>query len=536
MSKQSSQSKMIETRESYQPLLNRSTPPSPGRRKKQAEMASYGTLKGEALLHADDSASSKQINGVVAHGNGGLSATPQSVDPGQYGEYQQPLHKIPEIPVQQSTNGINGGLPPAIPLRRRADSSGDRSIGELSTVSGMSGHSRLHRSFSDVLDGAGNSLSRRSRSPKPPRSHSPTPNAAPFIANGNNGNQGNVLPAGHPLHQRRSSDERSYSSRHRRTHSYDVPSKKLSRGSSSNSLYSLNSVNSQGSMNSETVKLLPDPRWGGGSGGGRARSGSGGSRARSFSGGSGMNGSLSYIGNVSYSTDSLEGKQHQVGYGSIASSSAKEVIMNGNMNGGAAEQRDQRDRGHRRTNSEMSTSTFASAASIDQSAEPVMTDMRKSALFKGLTNKGVLKLQLPKDNFRMLSDRDLESGCVYKRALVDNEDDYFQDYHITTGDDAAAIGSVPILPTTSDCQCPCTSCENYNGRRKQLPPSYYVMAVDSDIYRRMLDEVAESMNMPCKLFYCGHHADVDYPSIGIAWVGVIIILSIMLWATWTVDG
>ncbi len=62
---------------------------------------------------------------------------------------------------------------------------------------------------------------------------------------------------------------------------------------------------------------------------------------------------------------------------------------------------------HRRNNSEISTSTYASVASIDKSVDPVMTDMTKSSMFKGLTNEGVVKMQLPKDNFRLLSDRDL---------------------------------------------------------------------------------------------------------------------------------
>ena len=65
---------------------------------------------------------------------------------------------------------------------------------------------------------------------------------------------------------------------------------------------------------------------------------------------------------------------------------------------------------------------------------------------------------------------------------------------------------------------------------------YYVMAVDSDIYRRMFDEVSESMNMPCGLFYCGHHEDVDYPNIGIAVAGVAFVFLLMIWATIFVDG
>ena len=102
---------------------------------------------------------------------------------------------------------------------------------------------------------------------------------------------------------------------------------------------------------------------------------------------------------------------------------------------------------------------------------------------------------------------------MYRRALVENEDDYFRDYHTTIDD---GFEHTPFPP--------------------QLPPSYYVMAVGSDIYRRMFDEVAESTNMPCGLFYFGHHADVEYPNITIAIVGVMIVLLLMLWATIYVDG
>mmetsp|Transcript_6545 Transcript_6545/g.14795 ORF Transcript_6545/g.14795 Transcript_6545/m.14795 type:complete len:520 (-) Transcript_6545:237-1796(-) len=519
---------MIETRESFQPLLKPGR--SSRRKKQQTELASYGTLKGEALLHADDS---NQIDGV-SHGHDGVLSTPQSVEPGQFSEYMQPLSTIPVQQPSSSSNGVSPlssvGLPPAIPLRHRADSSGDRSISEFSAVSRASGqrNSRLRRSSSDGFDVlGGNSFSptyyanppkpsRRSNSPKPPRSKSPTPNAGyPFMPNGasmNNYQQGNTQYNGNPLQQRRTSEE--ISNRHRRTHSYDVPRDPLRRGSSSASLYSLNS---QGSMNSETLKLLPDPRWGGGSGG---------ARSRSFSGGSHNN--TAKIG--SYSTDSGD---RRVGYGSVGSVnnvSPKEVIMNGSINGSMNGTNAEPPR-HRRTNSEISTSTFASGVSIDQSVEPVMTDMTKSALFKGVTNKGVVKLQLPKDNFRLLSDCDLESGCVYKRALVDNEDDYFQDYHTTINDTVESA-----FHPTSECKCTCTNCQRCHSRRKQLPPSYYIMSVSSDIYRRMFDEVSESMNMPCGLFYCGHHEDVDYPNIGIAVVGVVIIFAVMLWATIYVDG
>jgi len=52
----------------------------------------------------------------------------------------------------------------------------------------------------------------------------------------------------------------------------------------------------------------------------------------------------------------------------------------------------------------------------------------------------------------------------------------------------------------------------------------------------MFDEVSESLNMPCGLFYCGHHEDVDYPNIGIAVAGVAFVFLLMIWATIFVDG
>ena len=217
-------------------------------------------------------------------------------------------------------------------------------------------------------------------------------------------------------------------------------------------------------MNSEQMKLLPDPRWGGGSGGSRTRSYSGdraGQSSQSIqiagvqqmnNNGVGMSYSseeysstrrtTSYSSDLkttmgiagSYSNDSQEQQQPQQvevtskllysnnnnnvgGYGSIVnnnSSGAKEVISDMMMmNHGGEMQPLVRGNYHRRSNSEVSVSTYASGVSIDRSVEPVMTDMTKSAMFKGVTNKGVVKLQLPKDNFRLLSDRDLGEYCMF---------------------------------------------------------------------------------------------------------------------------
>eukprot|EP00970_Alexandrium_tamarense_P019950 scaffold14671_cov228-Alexandrium_tamarense.AAC.2 len=62
------------------------------------------------------------------------------------------------------------------------------------------------------------------------------------------------------------------------------------------------------------------------------------------------------------------------------------------------------------------------------------------------------------------------------------------------------------------------------------------MAVNSDIYRRIFDEVSESKNMPCGLFFCGHHEDVRYPSILIAVLVVASVFIAMVIATFYVKS
>ena len=127
-------------------------------RQTSAPPSSYGTLMGESLLHADNdadgTASNKPIinNGYQNNNNRPSSSTPQSFEQPPRGkfEYTQPLNNHP-IPVQQAAqqqqyhqqqyNSNNNaipppqpinvnGIPPAIPMQRRVDSSGDRSIGE----------------------------------------------------------------------------------------------------------------------------------------------------------------------------------------------------------------------------------------------------------------------------------------------------------------------------------------------------------------------------------------------------------------------
>lgn len=138
--------------------------------------------------------------------------------------------------------------------------------------------------------------------------------------------------------------------------------------------------------------------------------------------------------------------------------------------------------------------------------------MAKSALFKGVTETGRIRLQLPKDSFRILMDCSLETGSVYKRKLVDNEDDCFVEFY--TDDDDNPVPS----------------------EQRLLPPDLYVMAVDSTLYRRMLDEVIQSRSMPCGTFFCGHHEDVRHPDITLAVIGVALLMMLLIAVTYAYGG
>ena len=121
------------------------------------------------------------------------------------------------------------------------------------------------------------------------------------------------------------------------------------------------------------MKLLPDPRWGGG-GGGKIN------RTRTTS--SGSNGS-SHVRTSSFLGGDALVAQH---YATVSSSRGH----------------------HNRYPSESSHNSFAlSVMSTDQSVEPLITDMTKSAMYKDVTSEGIVRLQLPKDNFRLLSDPEL---------------------------------------------------------------------------------------------------------------------------------
>lgn len=194
----------------------------------------------------------------------------------------------------------------------------------------------------------------------------------------------------------------------------------------------------------------------------------------------------------------------------------------------------------------------------DMSLHPVESETAaKSALVRGVTAEGMIQYQLPKDSFRLLVDNQLQEGAVYRRKLIDDEDDMYLEFHTvedTFGDNQHdrhcavdvedPFGNLLVHNGGGNgapcdgraCKCQCERCKRCLDKQKRLPPDLYVMSVDSSIYRRMLDEIIESRAMPCGLFFCGHHEDVRYPDIRIAIVAVMMLFSFLFWVAFVVKG
>ena len=382
------------------------------------EAPSNPTSRGQPsdIIHKSSAASQVPTNAPSNHTpraskenlHGGVPLTSsQLLEQRQVADYQTSRTIIPiQLGANHSSLPLPVRLPPAMPSRSPTDSP-ERSGVESSTASNRIGRSRIQRSTSDghgafQSNERSQSLSRMAQvkpsrssdsSPKPPRqsntrnsvqTHSPSTNGGKVIVGSVDGDMkspvGSVhCPADKPQLRRQPSVDSS-ESRHRRSHSADVSRGERLRRSTSNS--SLNSF----ALDSESVKMLPNPRWGGAA--------SSLARSRSFS--SENLQSMATVNMGSNCADSFP-------YGSIMGTDNKNMMNSVILSTPTVDLQPRL----QLTRSDASITSYSSGTSIDRSVEPVMTDMTKSAMFKGVTNKGVVKLQLPKDNFRLLSDRDL---------------------------------------------------------------------------------------------------------------------------------
>lgn len=175
---------------------------------------------------------------------------------------------------------------------------------------------------------------------------------------------------------------------------------------------------------------------------------------------------------------------------------------------------------HNRASSLSEVSVGASVATSTSMVTHV-TDISKSAFFGGTDKTGKVQLHFPFESVRLTMDNALPTGVLYMRHV---DEEQYEDYHVFNDEQS----QIPWeLDGDLPCQCTCLKCIGCTERNQQLAPSEYIMTVQDDLYRRVLDEISASRSMPCGCFFCGHHDDVDSPSILIAATIVFLLIAIM---------
>jgi hypothetical protein len=224
---------------------------------------------------------------------------------------------------------------------------------------------------------------------------------------------------------------------------------------------------------------------------------------------------------------------------------------------------------HRRTDSASSMPSYAGSAA-DGSMVSHRSNIAKSSLFGGVdlaTGKVIMHfpyeavrlVMVPdaslrknkrqesgfKDEYEEIPGEDEEIEAGYSMLTIGhlygegppNAEEYFEDYHRVSDDfeqgdtpQWESLGGNPRRAgSAGHCGCQCANCNACIGKQELLPPDNYVLPVSDDIYKRMLSEVSSAQNMPCGLFYCGHHEDVSHPSIWIAITLVAILFSTLFY-------
>ena len=190
---------------------------------------------------------------------------------------------------------------------------------------------------------------------------------------------------------------------------------------------------------------------------------------------------------------------------------------------------------HRRGDSASSVASISSVFS----ERSVVSDIRKSTLYKDVTDAGVIRMHLPADNVQLVMDNALETGSVYKRVTHPDEGERFLAYHLQSQDSFCTNSWQDLMDPNLDdlpgCSCTCEHCIKCNHKAESLPSVHYILVVDCDLYQRVLGEISDSKQMPCGLFFCGHHEDVRKPSICIA-VAIVATFFIVLFILTYISG
>lgn len=183
---------------------------------------------------------------------------------------------------------------------------------------------------------------------------------------------------------------------------------------------------------------------------------------------------------------------------------------------------------HRRRDSGTSVASMISILS----EKSVVSDISRSALYKEKTTSGRVRFHAPTDRIRLVMDDDLAPGHLYRVRAHDEEEGYIQ-YTLQSEDIG---GEFPLFDDPGACGCECNACVRCQHKMEQMLMSVsYEMRVPDNLYQKVLGEISDS-KQPCGVFFCGHHEDVDRPSILIAVVIVAAVFAGLLLGTYFSHG
>ena len=227
-------------------------------------------------------------------------------------------------------------------------------------------------------------------------------------------------------------------------------------------------------------------------------------------------------------------------------------------------------RHHRRVDSSNSYHSMGGGSytgrSVDSSQISLRSNIAKSTLFAGVDKEGRPLLYYPYEAIRLVmipdpetrestggrrysdqSDDDtaeqedhlpLEIGHLYSDEPVDI-DDYYEAYHRISDELEQGLApqweSLDAHPLSKLRRSGSDGQLTQDDKQGLLPPTNYVVAVSDDIYRRIFSEVSDAQTLPCGLFFCGHHEDVDTPSALIPTALVIILFGTLFYLAYLTE-
>mmetsp|Transcript_13433 Transcript_13433/g.38733 ORF Transcript_13433/g.38733 Transcript_13433/m.38733 type:complete len:462 (-) Transcript_13433:123-1508(-) len=183
---------------------------------------------------------------------------------------------------------------------------------------------------------------------------------------------------------------------------------------------------------------------------------------------------------------------------------------------------------HRRADSTSSMLSNASRSSV-------VSNIFKSEFFGGVDEKGRVQMHFPFEAIRLVmvdpEQPTLRSGHLY---LDGHQKDYdqFEEYHRLTeeaNDGIIAPQWESLDKPANLCGCTCNNCNGCLGKKHLLPDTSYLLAVDENVFKKVMGEISDAHTMPCGLFFCGHHEDVAHPSILIAVIIVAILFACLFY-------